>query len=105
MNDTDSPSPWPDWFALPGGSKTASEAAFSAAQNLAEGAQRLLRTSRALASAGRPIDLTGLHLCIGRLTASILDLDPDDGCRLRPALQGLLFDLDRLQATLEASGT
>jgi len=52
-----------------------------------------------------PIDLTGLHLCIGRLTASILDLDPDDGCRLRPALQGLLFDLDRLQATLEASGT
>ena len=71
---------------------------------MAAAAQRLLRTSRAFAEAGRPIDLTGLQLCIGRITASALDLDPDDGRRLRPALEGLLIDLDRLQAALEDFG-
>ncbi|MDR3524339.1 MAG: hypothetical protein P4L66_09550 [Acetobacteraceae bacterium] len=101
MNGSDSPPLWPDWFALPGDGVAASEAAFAAAHNLASAAQRLLRTTRAFAEAGRAMDLTSLPLCIGRITASALDLDPQEGRRLRPVLEGLLTDLDRLHAALE----
>ena len=96
-----SPSPWPDWFAVHGFG-AAEETAFNAARELCASAERLFRTARVFAEARRPIDLSGLQLWIGRLTASALDLDPAYGRRLRPHLEALLIDLDRLQLAIEA---
>lgn len=64
---------------------------------LAASAQRTLRVARSLAETGRPIDLYGLDRMIGLITAQTLDLEPDDGRKLRPTLIGLLLDLDRLE--------
>jgi hypothetical protein len=94
-------SPWPDWFAVHGFG-AAEEAAFQAARELCAAAQRLFGTARAFAEAGRPVELSGLELSIGRLAAASLDLDPEHGRRLRPDLEALLIDLDRLQRAIEA---
>ncbi len=75
---------------------------FLAARDLAASAERVLSISHALATAGRPVDLVGLNLGIGRLTASILDLDIPDGRRLRPSLIMLLHSLDQLEAAITA---
>ena len=73
------------------------DAAFEAARALAASAERTLNLSHVFAESGRQIDLTGLDLWIGRLTASVLDLDPQDGQRMRPVLECLLAGLDRLE--------
>ena len=72
-------------------------AEFDAANAMAQSADRTLQVSITLAAAGRAIDLGGLENWIGRLTASVLDLDPDEGRRMRPALMGLLRNLDALE--------
>ncbi len=56
----------------------------------------LLMLARALAAAGRPLDLTGLDELAGRLAAASLDLPPEQGRALRPRLHGLLAELDAL---------
>lgn len=73
------------------------DAEFDACSALAQASARTLQVSLTLAGAGRAIDLTGLDNCIGRLTASALDLDLADGRRIRPALAGLLRSLDALE--------
>jgi hypothetical protein len=78
---------------------------FLAACNLALSAERVLNLSRAFAEVGRPIDLSGLDLWIGRLTAAVLDLDVADGRRLRPALLALLASLDRLEAAVRQAAS
>lgn len=78
-------------------------AEFEAANAMAQSAARTLQVSVALAETGRAIDLGGLENWIGRLTASILDLDPDDGRRMRPALTDLLRNLDTLEHVVLAS--
>ena len=78
-------------------------AALHAMQQLALSAERMLGISRAFAEAGRPVDLSGLNLAVGRLTAGTLDLSPDHGRSLIPALQSVLLSLDRLHAVLTAS--
>ena len=72
-------------------------AEFDAANAMAQSAARTLQVSITLAEAGRAIDLGGLENWIGRLTASILDLDLNDGRRMRPALAGLLRNLNALE--------
>jgi len=62
--------------------------------------QRTLQIAQVLAQSDRPVDLSGLEDWVGRLTASVLDLEPIDGRRMRPALIGLLSGLDRLQHTV-----
>ncbi len=89
-------------FGLPAAQADESTREFLAARKLAFAAERVLRLSRAFAEAGRPIDLTGLNLLIGRLTASALDLDLSEGRRLLPDLATLLDGLDALERTLMA---
>lgn len=95
------PSPWPDWLAVHDFG-AAEEAAFNAARELCASTQRLLGAARAFAETGRLVDLSGLQLRVGRLTASALDLDPEYGRRMRPHLAAMLIDLDRLQSAIEA---
>jgi hypothetical protein len=71
-----------------------------AARSLGENLIHLLHMTRALASVGRSVDLTGLDQQIGLLCAKALDLAPEEGRALRPMLVGLLADLDGLSTTL-----
>lgn len=79
------------------------DAEFAACSAMAQAVRRTLEVSSALASAGRAIDLASLDNWIGRLTASALDLDPADGRRMRPALAGLLRNLDALEQQIALS--
>jgi hypothetical protein len=79
-------------------------AELDAVEALATSALRTLDLSRAFANAGRMIDLAGLESSIGRLTAGILDLDPADGRKMRPALIGLRDSLDRLEHAVVSQG-
>jgi hypothetical protein len=56
--------------------------------------------ARALAEAGRPIDLTGLDGQVGLVCARALDLPPDEGRAMRSELQGLLDEIDALAAAM-----
>ena len=60
----------------------------------------LLRTARALAAAGRVIDLTGLDNMIGLLCAQILDLSDEEGRSFRPSLCAIGAELDHLNQIL-----
>lgn len=77
--------------------------ALRAAQDRLRSADRLLQLSTALVGAGRVIDLRGLDQAIGRLVASILDLEPGSGQTLLAGLIGLLSNLDRLHAAMLAA--
>lgn len=61
-----------------------------------------LMMARALAEAGRPLDLAGLDELAGQLAAACLDLPPVQGRALRPRLSGLLAELDALAAACRA---
>lgn len=70
------------------------------------GSDALRRTAalaRALAEAGRPIDLAGLDGQIGLVCARALDLPPDDGRAMRIELRGLLAEVDALAAAMHLS--
>ncbi len=67
------------------------------------GAAALRRTTalaRALAEAGRPIDLAGLDGQIGLVCARALDLPPEEGRVMRRDLQALLAEVDALANSL-----
>lgn len=93
------PKPEPAWVQLLF-QRTNPDAELNAARLLATSAERTLTLSCSLAIAGRVLDLSGLENWIGRLIASVLDLDPADGRRIRPTLIGLLDGLDRLEHTI-----
>ena len=66
----------------------------------------LLQVARALAGAGRALDLAGLDLLAGRVAAACLDLPPEQGRALRPRLAALLGEIDALATLCTApSGT
>lgn len=70
------------------------------------GAGALRRTAalaRALAEAGRPIDLTGLDGQVGLVCARALDLPPDEGCAMRAELRSLLAEVDALADAMHLS--
>jgi hypothetical protein len=64
----------------------------------------VLRLARVLAAARRPLDLAGLDDLAGRLCAAALDLPPEQGRALRPALTDLLGELDALVAACREAG-
>ncbi len=74
----------------------------NAALAMAGSVQRTLRIATSLAESGRRIDIAGLENWMGRLTARVLDLEPEDGRAVRPVLIGLLGDLDRLEHAVRA---
>ena len=73
------------------------------ANRLADGIVSTLRMARALATAGRRIDVAGLDRLIGLLCAKSLDLPPEDGRRMRVTLIALLAEVDALSATLRST--
>ena len=70
---------------------------------LADGVFGALRMARALAAAGRPVDIRGLDRMTGLLCAKSLDLLPEDGRRMRVTLIALLAEVDALSRTLHAA--
>jgi hypothetical protein len=73
----------------------------AAAAAMAEGLASTLRLARAMAGAGREVDLAGIDGGIGQLCARCLDLPPERGRAMRPVLASLLADLDSLAAALQ----
>jgi hypothetical protein len=74
----------------------------AAVRGLAEGLRRTTDLARALAEAGRAIDLTGLEHDVGLLCAKSLDLPPDEGRRVRPQLIALSGAMEALSRVLAA---
>ncbi len=62
-----------------------------------------LAAAAALLDAGRRVDMTGLDQRTGRLCAQGLDLPPDEGARLRPALLALRDSLDTVAGRLKGA--
>jgi hypothetical protein len=72
------------------------------ARRLAAAIASTLRMARALATAGRSIDLSGLDGAVGLVCAKSLDLPPDEGGQMRDTLIALLQELDTLGDALQA---
>lgn len=68
-----------------------------AAETLVQSVDQMVRVANAITQTGRPVNLNGLENCVGRLTASVLDLDPPQGRLLRPALEVLVRNLNKLE--------
>lgn len=66
-----------------------------------EGLQATLQVARALVESSRPIDLTGLDIEAARLCVAVGIMPVDIAHNLRPALEALRLDLDRLTAAFE----
>lgn len=64
------------------------------ARSLASSLTFLIRLSRALAGAGRPVDLTGLDDRVGLLRARMMDLDPEESTELKPCVFQLASEID-----------
>jgi hypothetical protein len=62
--------------------------------------QGMLQIAGALLQAGRRVDLGGLEVEAARLCATIGLLPAEEASPLRPALEALLRDLDRVVAAL-----
>ena len=73
------------------------------AAHLADGVARTLRVAEALHAGNRHVDLAGFDELIGRLCAFALDLPPDQGRALRPALIALREQADRFAETLRSA--
>lgn len=72
----------------------------AAASALAEELASTISLARALAESGRAVDLTGLDLRIGLLCAKSLDLPPEQGREMRPALVLLSRAVEALSRVL-----
>ena len=62
-----------------------------------------LAVARALAEAGRRIDLDGLEGDAVALCAALMALDAAEARGLRPAIEALRHDVDSLAATMRAA--
>jgi hypothetical protein len=76
-------------------------AARRAVEAIADQIGTTLRLTQAFIDSDRTVDLTGLQDMVGQLSARALDLDPDQGRILRPALIALLADLDGIAESLQ----
>jgi hypothetical protein len=56
--------------------------------------------ARALVEGGRRVDLAGLERDCAVLCAALMSLDPPEARRLRPAMEDLLFQVNRLAADI-----
>ena len=65
-----------------------------------EDLRKTIAVATALTKARRRIDLAGLEQAVGVLCAKTLDLMPDEGRALRPALINLVQALDALIAAM-----
>ncbi len=70
------------------------------ARTLAQSLAGTLRMARALANAGRSIDVAGIAEPIGLLCAKSLDLPPEQGREMRSILIGLRHEIDMLGESL-----
>jgi hypothetical protein len=59
--------------------------------------------ARALVEGGRVIDLAGLERDCAMLCAALMALDIHDARRMRPALEELLYQVNRLASHLDPS--
>jgi hypothetical protein len=59
-----------------------------------------LMLARALVEVGRRVDLEGLDRDVATLCAAVLRMEPDAGRGMRPAMERLLRQLDRLTLSL-----
>ncbi len=78
-------------------------APFGRTRALADAIASTLRLARALAGAGRKVDLAGLDAPIGLLCAKSLDLSPEEGRQMRIMLVGILEEVDALSELLRAT--
>lgn len=62
-----------------------------------------LAVARALAEAGRRIDLDGLEADAVAVCAALMALDAREARGLRPAIEALRHDVDSLAATMRAA--
>ncbi len=60
----------------------------------------IVAVATGLATARRPIDLGGLELEAGLLCAQALDLPPEQGAALRPALVAMVERIDGLKGLI-----
>jgi hypothetical protein len=65
--------------------------------------EQTLSVARALVEAGRRIELAGLESEAARLCAAVACLPEGSAARLRPPLQALTGELDRLAGALRAA--
>jgi len=75
-------------------------AAVTASLAAIDSLQATLRVAGALVASGRAIDLVGLEVDVCRLCAAIQLVPPEQAKPLRPALVGLLQDLDRITVAI-----
>ncbi len=68
----------------------------SRAQSQLDIVVRTLRVATVLTKSGRPVDLSGLEIQVGRLCAQTMDLGWHAARGLRPQLAGLLTELNQL---------
>ena len=91
----------------PDPSPFASPSSYDPVQTLSSSIDDLNKTivmAIALTKAGRNVDLAGLEHSVGVLCAKTLDLMPDEGRSLRPALIALSAELDALVAAIGQTG-
>lgn len=83
-------------------SATAAATAVNDARASLEQIGCILELARRLVEGGRQVDLAGLDRQMGFACARVLDLPPEDGQALRPALLDTLRAVDSLSGALAA---
>jgi hypothetical protein len=71
-------------------------AAIKTAMGMADGLARTITIARLLVENGRTVDMAGLDRGVGLLCAKALDLPPEAGRNLRPALMMVLNEANHL---------
>ena len=89
-------------LSVPDGSLPRCDAPTRSLRVLAERLSRTLAVARALALAGRHVDLTGIEDGVGLLCAKTLDLDRPDARVMLPSLFELVAQIDSLRSLLAA---
>jgi len=84
------------------GSEDADKARLEQVRAMSVGIARVLDLAVILAQSGRRIDLVGIDRKVGLLCAQALDLPPELGRELVPALKSQIATLDELTALIRA---
>jgi hypothetical protein len=64
----------------------------------------VLSLAEALLLTGRDLDLQGLQGEVATICATVMALPPEDGRAMRPALSGLLAQVEELRGRLSMAG-
>lgn len=78
----------------------AAASAMAGARQSADDLCVILKLARAMAEAGRRVDLDGVEALVGRLCARSLDLMPDDGRQIALQLELVMAGIDALHHAL-----